>query len=68
MFTAILNAIAAIPTLIKSIQNLIAYFDKLDQAGFFNAVAKNQQDLAAAKTPEEYKAASQEINDLLKKL
>ena len=68
MFTAILNAIAAIPTLIKSIQSLLSYFDKMDKAGFFSANAKAQQDLQAAKTPEEYKAAAQEVNDLLKKL
>ena len=68
MFTTILNAIAAIPALIASIQKLLAYFDKLDQAGFFEDVSKMQQNLQKATTEQDYKDASKEVNDVLKKL
>tara|TARA_R110000868_G_scaffold117454_1_gene311934 strand:+ start:598 stop:804 length:207 start_codon:yes stop_codon:yes gene_type:complete len=68
VFTTILNAIAAIPALIASIQKLLAYFDKLDQAGFFEDVSKMQQNLQKATTEQDYKDASKEVNDVLKKL
>lgn len=68
MFASILSAIAAIPALLKSIQDLLAYFDKLDKAGFFEANAKLQQEIKASQTEEERKATAKGINDLLKKL
>lgn len=68
MFASILAAIAAIPKLLGAIQQLIAYMDKMDRAGFFAENAKAQQDLLRAETPEEFKQAAKEVNDTLKKL
>lgn len=67
MFASIFSAIAAIPEILKAIQQLIAYLDKMDKAGFFNAVSKMQQDIEKAKSEEDYNAAAKEIGDALKK-
>jgi len=68
MLSSILSAIAAIPALLKAVNQLIGYMDKLEAAGFFKANAEVQQSIKASQTEEERKASAKGLNDLLGKL
>ena len=65
---AILLAIAAIPKLVEQLQELLGWFHKAEKEKWFAEKTKTIQNIEKAETPEEYKQASKEINDLIKKL
>ena len=68
MFTSILAAIAAIPQLIKSIEELLGYFKKAEDEKWFATKTEAFQKLEAAKTVEEYREASKAISNTLRGL
>lgn len=69
MFTQLLAAIAAIPELLKAVQQLVALFKKADEEKWF---AKNNEifssQLPKAETKEEFEQVAEEIQNQLKKL
>ena len=65
MFTSILSAIAAIPQLIKSVEQLIAYFKKADDEKWFQKSTVSFEELKNAKTDEEKLNALKNIQHLI---
>ena len=65
MFTSILSAIAAIPQLIKSVEQLIAYFKKADDEKWFQKSTVSFEELKNAKTDEEKLNALKHIQHLI---
>lgn len=75
MLTSILSALAGLaqlPTLFNNIiaelQNISAAITKSNIAATNAAVAKAEQDLAAAKTPADYQAAAKDVNNAIDSL
>lgn len=68
MFSTILSAIAAIPALLKAVQQLLGYFEKAEKERWFAQKTEAFQKLESAKTVEEYREASKAINDTLRGL
>ena len=68
MFTTILSAIAAIPALLKAVQDLLGYFKKAEENAWFADRTKVMQDIAKAKTPEEYQKAAKDLQNVIQGL
>lgn len=68
MLSSILAAIAAIPELISSIQSLLAYFQKAEEAGWFTDLHTTIQDLKVADTDEKRLDAAKKIQDAMRSL
>jgi hypothetical protein len=68
VITSILNALAAIPALLKAIQSLLGYFEKAEKERWFAQKTEAFQKLESATTIEEYQSASKAINDVLRGL
>lgn len=61
MLTAILNAIVAIPELIKQIQNLIQFFDKMQVEQRLQNIEEAFTKIQAAQTKQEMKDAAKDL-------
>ena len=61
MFTAILNAIVAIPELIKQIQSLIQYFEKMQVEQRLQRIEDSFSKIEAAQTKQEMKDAAKDL-------
>lgn len=68
MWASLLAAIAAIPKLISSIESLLAYFNKAEQAGWFTDLHSTITDLKTADTDEARLEAAKKIQEAIKEL
>lgn len=68
MLSSILAAIAAIPTLINAIQELLSYFKKAEEAGWLDKESAVFKTLSQPTTGDQKDAAAKDITDLIHKL
>jgi len=68
MFTSILSAIAAIPALLKAIQELLGWFKKAQEERWFAEKTEAMQAIRDAKTDEDYTKAAKKLADTLRGL
>ena len=68
MFTSILSAIAAIPALLKAIQELLGWFKKAQEERWFAEKTEAMQAIRDAKTDEDFKNAAKKLADTLRGL
>jgi len=68
MFTSILSAIAAIPALLKAVQELLGWFKKAQEERWFAEKTEAMQAIRDAKTDEDFKNAAKKLADTLRGL